>query len=82
MPWVIPKVIASAIAAICVPASIWFTAFIADPIPALSPRSNTVSAVAASIGRAAAKAAAVPEAMIDSVPFAAFTEPPEIGASR
>ncbi len=77
-----PKVSASAMAAICTPASSWLTAFIALPAPAASPSSNTVSAVASSAGRAAAKASAVPEAMIDSFPAAALTEPPEIGASR
>ena len=40
-----------------------------------------VSAVACSIGPAAAKAAGGPEAMIASLPAAALTDPPEIGAS-
>ena len=68
IPCVIPKVIASAIAAIWTPASSWFTAFIAEPAPASSPSSKTVSAMAASTGRAAAKASGVPEAITDSRP--------------
>ena len=49
-------------------------------MPALWP--NTFLAVAFSIARAALKAAAVPEAMIASLPFAALTDPLEMGASR
>ncbi len=77
-----PKVSASAMVAMCTPASSWLTAFIADPAPAASPSLNTVSAVASSTGSAAAKAGGVPAAMIDSLPAAALAEPPEIGASR
>ena len=82
MPCVIPKVSASPIAAMWMPASIWFVAFIAEPAPARSPSSKTFSAIASSTGRAAAKASARPEAITVSRPSAARAAPPEIGASR
>ena len=81
-PWVIPNVRASAIAAMCTPASNWFTAFIALPAPTSSPKANTVSEILFNTGCTAEKASGVPDAIIDSFPKDAFIDPPEIGASR
>ena len=69
-------------AAMWTPARSWFTAFIAEPAPGSWPSSKTVSAMASSTGRAAAKASGLPEAMTESWPLAALAAPPEIGASR
>ena len=81
-PWVMPKVMASAMAAIWTPANIWFTAFMADPAPASSPNGKTVSAMLSMTSFAPSNASSLPEAMTESAPFAAFTAPPEIGASK
>ena len=77
-----PKVSASAMAAICTPARSWLTAFIAEAGACAVASSKTVSAMASSAGRAVVKASGVPEAMTVSCPVAALPAPPEMGASR
>ena len=76
-----PKVMASAMVAICTPARSWFTTFMTDPAPASSPMLKTTSAVASRIGAAASKLALLGSHDAELSP-AAFTEPPDIGASR
>jgi hypothetical protein len=77
-----PNAIASAVETTWMPASSWLTIFIAEPGPALSPSSKTVSAMASSAARARSNDSALPAAMMESLPSAARADPPEIGASR
>ena len=65
----------------CTPASSWFTVFTSEPMPAASPRRNTLAEVAARMLSAAAKALGEPEAMKVSSPDSARARPPDIGAS-
>jgi len=74
--------IASAAVAICTPASSWFTVLISEPMPAASPRRNTLAEVAARMLSAVAKALGEPEAMKVSSPDSARARPPDIGESK
>ena len=76
-----PSASASAATAICTPASNWLTIFTVLPMPAASPRRQTLDAIASSTGAARSNAAGAPEPITVMLPPSAPARPPETGAS-